>query len=247
MTTAETATERLRVRIRGAVQGVGFRPFVYRLARELDLSGWVINSSSGVVIEVEGPPATLEQFLLRVVRDCPPRAIVQGTESAYFDPVGYQSFEIRESGGGEKTALVLPDIATCPNCLEDLRDPANRRYRYPFTNCTNCGPRFSIIESLPYDRPNTTMAGFPMCAACRREYEDPGDRRFHAQPNACPACGPRLELWDADGGVLASGDEALRAAEKHIAGGGIVAVKGLGGFHLVVDARDEAAASSKKA
>ena len=241
MTTAETATERLRVRIRGAVQGVGFRPFVYRLARELDLSGWVINSSSGVVIEVEGPPATLEQFLLRVVRDCPPRAIVQGTESAYFDPVGFQSFEIRESAGGEKTALVLPDIATCPNCLEDLRDPANRRHRYPFTNCTNCGPRFSIIESLPYDRPNTTMAGFPMCAACRREYEDPGDRRFHAQPNACPACGPRLELWDADGGLLSSGDEALRAAEARVAAGGIVAVKGLGGFHLVVDARDEAA------
>ena len=241
MSTAETASQRLRVRIRGAVQGVGFRPFVYRLARELGLAGWVINSSSGVVIEVEGPSATLEQFLLRVVRDCPPRAMVQGTESAYLDPVGFRSFEIRESVGGEKTALVLPDIATCPSCLEDLRDPANRRYRYPFTNCTNCGPRFSIIESLPYDRPNTTMAGFPMCAACRREYEDPGDRRFHAQPNACPACGPRLELWDVDGRLLCSADEALRAAEKHIAGGGIVAVKGLGGFHLVVDARDEAA------
>ncbi len=240
MTTAETA-QRLRVRIRGAVQGVGFRPFVYRLARELGLAGWVINSSAGVVIEVEGPPATLERFLLRVVRDCPPRAIVQGTESAYFDPVGFRAFEIRESAGGEKTALVLPDIATCPSCLEDLRDPANRRHRYPFTNCTNCGPRFSIVEALPYDRPNTTMAGFPMCEACRREYEDPGDRRFHAQPNACPVCGPRLELWDADGRALAAGDEALRAAEARVAAGGIVAVKGLGGFHLVVDARDDAA------
>jgi hydrogenase maturation protein HypF len=233
--------QRLRVRIRGAVQGVGFRPFVYRLARELELAGWVINSSAGVVIEVEGTPATLEQFLLRVVRDCPPRAIVQGTESAYFDPVGFRSFEIRESAGGEKTALVLPDIATCPNCLQDLRDPSNRRYRYPFTNCTNCGPRFSIVESLPYDRPNTTMAGFPMCEACRGEYEDAGDRRFHAQPNACPVCGPRLALWDAEGRPLSSGDEALRAAEATVAGGGIIAVKGLGGFHLVVDARDEAA------
>jgi hydrogenase maturation protein HypF len=241
VTTAESATGRLRVRIRGAVQGVGFRPFVYRLARELELAGWVINSSAGVVIEVEGTPATLDQFLLRVVRDCPPRAIVQGTESAYFDPVGFRSFEIRESAGGEKTALVLPDIATCPNCLQDLRDPGNRRYRYPFTNCTNCGPRFSIIESLPYDRPNTTMARFPMCEACAREYEDPGDRRFHAQPNACPVCGPRLELWDVDGRPLFSGDEALRAAEATVAGGGIVAVKGLGGFHLIVDARDEAA------
>jgi hydrogenase maturation protein HypF len=241
VTTSDTAPERLRVHIRGAVQGVGFRPFVYRLARELGLPGWVINSSSGVVIEVEGPPGPLEQFLLRVVRDCPPRAIVQGLESAYLEPAGFGVFEIRESAGGEKTALVLPDIATCPSCLQDLADPGNRRYRYPFTNCTNCGPRFSIIESLPYDRPNTTMAGFPMCEACRHEYEDPGDRRFHAQPNACPTCGPRLELWDVDGRPLAVGDEALRVAEARIAAGGIVAVKGLGGFHLVVDARDDEA------
>ena len=241
MTVPNRAPERLRVQIRGAVQGVGFRPFVYRLARELDLAGWVINSSSGVVVEVEGPAEALERFLVRVVRDCPARAIVQGTESAYFDAVGYRGFEIRESVGGEKTALVLPDIATCPNCLEDLRDPGNRRYRYPFTNCTNCGPRFSIVESLPYDRPNTTMARFAMCEACRREYADPGDRRFHAQPNACPACGPRLEWWDADGQALAAGEEALRAAEAAIAGGAIVAVKGLGGFHLVVDARNDEA------
>ncbi len=241
MTIAEAAPQRLRVHIRGAVQGVGFRPFVYRLARELGLPGWVINSSSGVVVEVEGQPGALEQFLLRVVRDCPPRAIVQGLESAYLEPLGFRAFEIRESLGGEKTALVLPDIATCPGCLEELRAPGNRRYRYPFTNCTNCGPRFSIIESLPYDRPNTTMARFPMCEACRHEYEDPGDRRFHAQPNACPACGPHLEWWDVDGGPLAAGDEALRAAEAMIAEGGMVAVKGLGGFHLMVDARDDAA------
>jgi hydrogenase maturation protein HypF len=231
--------QRLRVQIRGAVQGVGFRPFVYRLATELGLRGWVINSSAGVVIEVEGAPGALEPFLLRVCRDFPPRAIIQGLEAAYLDPLGFEGFEIRESSGGEKTALVLPDIATCPDCLGDLLDPANRRHRYPFTNCTNCGPRFSIIEALPYDRPNTTMAGFPMCEACRREYEDPEDRRFHAQPNACPTCGPHVELWDADGVRLATHDEALRSAEAHIARGAIVAVKGLGGFHLVVDARND--------
>jgi hydrogenase maturation protein HypF len=237
----DRVTQRLRVRIRGAVQGVGFRPFVYRLATELGLRGWVINSSAGVVIEVDGEPGPLGQFLLRVGRDCPPRAIVQGLESAFLEPGGFSGFEIRESAGGEKTALVLPDIATCPDCLAELLDPANRRYRYPFANCTNCGPRFSIIEGLPYDRPRTTMAGFPMCDACRREYGDPLDRRFHAQPNACPACGPRLEFWDADGRTLAAADEALRAAEARITDGAIVAVKGLGGFHLVVDARNDAA------
>jgi hydrogenase maturation protein HypF len=241
VTMADQTMPRLRVQIRGAVQGVGFRPFVYRLASELGLRGWVINSSAGVVIEVEGAGDVLERFLLRVGRDCPPRAIVQGLESAYLDPVGFRGFEIRESAGGEKTALVLPDIATCPDCLADLFDPGNRRHRYPFTNCTNCGPRFSIIEALPYDRPNTTMAGFPMCEACRHEYGDPGDRRFHAQPNACPVCGPRLELWDADGRRLAKQDEALRNAEARVTDGAIVAVKGLGGFHLVVDGRNDAA------
>jgi hydrogenase maturation protein HypF len=229
------------VQIRGAVQGVGFRPFVYRLASDLALRGWVINSSSGVVIEVEGASAVLDRFLLRVARDCPPRAIVQGLESAYLDAVGFTGFEIRESADGEKTALVLPDIGTCPDCLSELFDPANRRHRYPFTNCTNCGPRFSIVEALPYDRPKTTMAGFPMCDACRREYEDPLDRRFHAQPNACPVCGPRLELWDAEGQCLSARDDALRAAEARISDGAIVAVKGLGGFHLVVDGRNDAA------
>ncbi len=240
MTAVESSPQRLRVQIRGAVQGVGFRPFVYRLASDLGLHGWVVNSSSGVIIEVEGTSGVLDEFLLRVARECPPRAIVHGLESACLEPVGFSGFEIRESAGGEKTALVLPDIATCADCLAEVFDPANRRYRYPFTNCTNCGPRFSILEALPYDRPNTTMAGFEMCEACRREYGDPRDRRFHAQPNACPACGPRLELWDADGRRLAERDEALRAAEARISGGAIVAVKGLGGFHLVVDGRSDA-------
>lgn len=238
MTIVEPAPQRLRVQVRGAVQGVGFRPFVYRLAGRLGLSGWVVNSSAGVAIEVEGSPATLERFLVALGRECPPRAIVQGIESVYLDAVGFSGFEIRESTGGEKTALVVPDIATCPDCLAELLDESNRRFRYPFTNCTNCGPRFSIVLGLPYDRPNTTMAGFRMCDACRREYEDPRDRRFHAQPNACPACGPRLEMWDGDGAVIAAADEALRTAAARIARGDTVAVKGLGGFHLVADARN---------
>jgi hydrogenase maturation protein HypF len=232
------ARQRLQVRIRGAVQGVGFRPFVYRLATELGLPGWVINSSAGVVIEVDGEEAALDRFLLRVGRECPPRAIIQGIEAAFLEAAGFTTFEIRESVDGEKTALVLPDIATCADCLRDVGDPGGRRFRYPFTNCTNCGPRFTIIEALPYDRPNTTMAAFRMCEACAAEYHDPRDRRFHAQPNACPACGPHLELWDAAGACLASNDAALAEAGARIAAGACVAVKGLGGFHLVVDARN---------
>ncbi len=230
---------RLRTIIRGAVQGVGFRPFVFRLATELGLKGWVINSAQGVFIEVEGPEEALRKFLERVERDKPAIAYIQSIEPSFLDAAGFTKFEIRQSTGGEKTALILPDLATCPDCLRDIRDPQNRRYRYPFTNCTNCGPRFTIIESLPYDRPNTTMKAFAMCSQCEREYHDPADRRFHAQPNACPECGPQLELWDERGKVLASRDEALRAAAETIRRGEIVAAKGLGGFHLLVDARNE--------
>jgi len=230
--------ERLRVEIGGAVQGVGFRPFVYRLARELGLAGWVNNSGMGVTLEVEG--RGLEEFLLRLEEEKPPRASIQSLEPVILDFVGYDGFEIRESEeGGEKRALVLPDIATCGDCLREIFDPQDRRYRYPFTNCTNCGPRYSIIEALPYDRPHTTMKRFPMCAACRAEYGDPQDRRFHAQPNACPVCGPQMELWDGDGGVLHDRDGALLAAAAEIRRGRVVAVKGLGGFHLMVDARSE--------
>jgi hydrogenase maturation protein HypF len=227
--------------IRGAVQGVGFRPFIYRLATELRLLGWVNNSSHGVFIEVEGPRLALDEFLLRVPREKPAIAFVQSMESSFADPVGYTCFDIRESTSGEKTALVMPDVATCPDCLREIRDPKNRRYRYPFTNCTNCGPRFTIIEELPYDRPRTTMKGFTMCPECAREYKDPADRRFHAQPNACPLCGPHLELLTTDGRMLAAYDEALNKAADAIACGQIVAVKGLGGFHLMVDARNNAA------
>jgi hydrogenase maturation protein HypF len=238
---ATAARQRLRVIIRGAVQGVGFRPFVFRLAQQLGLKGWVINSSAGVFIEAEADHATLEEFLNRLERDKPAISYIQSLESSYLDPVGFTTFEIRESEGGEKTALILPDLAICPDCRREIEDPSNRRFRYPFTNCTNCGPRFTIIASLPYDRPRTTMKKFTMCAACAREYHDPADRRFHAQPNACPDCGPQLALWDADGTVLAECDRAMLAAAEAIRDDQIVAVKGLGGFHLLVDARNELA------
>ena len=245
--------QRLRLTVCGAVQGVGFRPFVYRLATGLALGGWVRNSTSGVVIEVEGGAAALEAFRLRLERERPPRAFIQSLEASYLDPAAGDAqadddaaraaaepaaFRILESDTtGERRALVLPDIATCPDCRNDILDPGNRRYLYPFTNCTNCGPRFTIIEGLPYDRALTSMKDFPMCPACRAEYEDPRDRRFHAQPNACPECGPQLALWDADGRVLAERRAALEQAIEAARGGAIVALKGLGGFHLVCDAR----------
>jgi hydrogenase maturation protein HypF len=233
---------RLKLAVRGAVQGVGFRPFVFRLATELGLRGRVNNSPQGVFIEVEGVRERLEQFLLRLETEKPPRSFIQSLDSSWLDAVGHKKFEIRESEtGGGPTALVLPDIATCPDCLREILDPKNRRHRYPFTNCTNCGPRFSIIEALPYDRAHTTMKRFKLCRECRAEYDDPHDRRFHAQPNACPACGPRLELWDAAGAKLSIGDDALYAAAEAIRQGRIAAVKGIGGFHLLVDARNDAA------
>jgi hydrogenase maturation protein HypF len=257
MLTIEARTEavatRLRLVVRGAVQGVGFRPFVFRLANELALSGWVNNSAQGVFIEVEGARLELEQFLLRLESEKPPRSFIQSAEAIWLDTVGYDGFEIRESEvSGEKTALVLPDIATCPDCQREILDPTNRRYRYPFTNCTNCGPRYSIIEALPYDRRHTSMKSFRMCPACQAEYENPNDRRFHAQPNACPVCGPQLELWPGNTGYapgsngdpprrLACGHDALLAAVHVLRCGHIVAVKGIGGFHLLVDARNESA------
>ena len=228
--------------IRGAVQGVGFRPFVYRLATELNLPGWVSNTAQGVIVEAEGAKALLDQFVLRLQNEKPPRAFIQSFEFSFLDNVGYSSFEIKESdGAGSKTVLILPDIATCPECLAEILDPHNRRYLYPFTNCTNCGPRFSILESLPYDRPNTSMKRFKMCPDCQREYEDPNDRRFHAQPTACPVCGPSLELWNEEGETICGHRDALLGAEQAIRAGKIVAIKGLGGFHLMVDARSDEA------
>lgn len=234
---------RLKVVIRGAVQGVGFRPFIYRLATEMGLHGWVSNSTAGVFIEVEGERERLTEFLLRIEREKPAISFIQSLESSYTDEAGYAGFEIRASVAGEKSALVMPDIATCPECLKEIEDPENRRYRYPFTNCTNCGPRYTIIESLPYDRQATTMRAFTMCTACEAEYRDPRDRRFHAQPNACPVCGPQVELWDAipTHRILRVGHPAILEAADGIRAGKIVAVKGIGGFHLLLDARDESA------
>lgn len=229
--------ERLKLSIRGAVQGVGFRPFVYRLAKELNLAGWILNSPQGVSIEAEGRRPGLDTFLRRLRSELPPRAFIQSLESRMLDAVGFGSFEIRESSAeGAKSAVVLPDAAVCPDCAKEILDPENRRYRYPFTNCTNCGPRYSIIESLPYDRPNTSMKRFEMCAECLSEYGNPEDRRFHAQPNACPECGPSLALWNTEGAELAEGFKALKMAADALLDGGIVAVKGLGGFHLMADA-----------
>jgi hydrogenase maturation protein HypF len=251
---SRSALRLLRVEIHGAVQGVGFRPFVYRLATELGLAGWVLNDTAGVFIEVEGPELALAEFLRRLPGERPPRALIQSLDAAWLTPAGYERFEIRHSDGqGNKTVLVLPDIATCADCLAEVLDPNDRRHRYPFTNCTNCGPRFSIIQALPYDRPNTTMRRFVLCPACQAEYDNPLDRRFHAQPNACPVCGPRLALWRAKvsgvtsqvssagrqgsgGKSLAEDDDALRLAVDALRAGQIVAVKGLGGFHLMVDA-----------
>lgn len=231
--------QRLRVSIRGAVQGVGFRPFVYKLATSLGLAGWVSNGPQGVTIETEGTSEGLQSFLIRVEKEKPVHAFIQGLESAYLDPRGYDGFEIRPSTEeGPRTAIAMPDIATCADCLRELFNPADRRFRYPFINCTHCGPRYSIIEALPYDRAATTMKKFRMCRRCREEYENPMDRRFHAQPNACPDCGPRLQCWDGGKRIVADQDSALRLAAQAILAGRIVAVKGIGGFQLLADARD---------
>jgi len=220
---------RRRIRIRGVVQGVGFRPFVHNLARRLGLAGYVLNSSAGVVAEVEGAPDALDNFLARLRGEAPPLAHIEEVLVAEIDPLGELDFAIRESQAQEgEFALVSPDVATCPDCYGDFTNPANRRYGYPFTNCTNCGPRYTIIRDIPYDRPNTTMAGFRMCAACQAEYDDPGDRRFHAQPNACAACGPQLSA-------------PIAEAQRRLAQGAIVALRGLGGFHLACDARNDGA------
>ena len=238
------APARLRIRVRGAVQGVGFRPFVYRLAHSLGVAGWVSNDTRGVIIEAEGAPAVLHAFVAGLEEMAPPRAQVRSVEEESIAVLGTDGFTIVPSDAtGSLEAVMLPDLATCTDCLAEVRAPDNRRAGYPFTNCTNCGPRFTIIEALPYDRPGTTMRGFRMCDACSSEYHDPLDRRFHAQPNACPACGPHLALHDAAGAVLDAGDDCalVRRAADALAAGRVVAVKGLGGFHLMVDATNETA------
>ena len=232
--------------VRGVVQGVGFRPFVYRLAHEYNLKGWVRNTSGSVDIEVEGSKKSLENFLGALRSQAPPMAHIEAVEVAFDSPKGYTQFQIEPSLSREgQYQLVSPDIATCDDCKKEIFSPADRRFRYPFTNCTNCGPRFTIIEDIPYDRPKTTMHKFKMCPQCRREYNDPQDRRFHAQPNACPKCGPSLELVDGDGKAV-DGD-VITAASALLKAGKILAIKGLGGFHLACDATSEVAINTLRA
>jgi hydrogenase maturation protein HypF len=189
-----------KIDIQGIVQGVGFRPYVYRLARQYDIKGWVLNSPSGVVIAAEGNDRSLHAFLQGLQNDPPPLAVIRSCNVQTIEPAGYTDFTIKYSEGREeKSALISPDIAICEDCKRETRDPSDRRFEYPFTNCTNCGPRYTIIKDVPYDRSTTTMAAFPMCPQCQREYEDPLHRRFHAQPNACPVCGPHTWLVDSVG------------------------------------------------
>ena len=237
---------RTAVRVTGVVQGVGFRPFVYGLATSLGLSGLVGNDVDGVFAEIEGEAGAVSKFLLLLEQQAPPLARIERVTTASMRPAGSAGFAIVPSqAGGQRHALVSADSATCDDCRRELADPADRRYRYPFINCTNCGPRFTIVRDVPYDRPLTTMSGFAMCVACAAEYHDPADRRFHAQPVCCPACGPQLRLVQADGTELAG--DPIAAAAGLLLAGRVLAVKGLGGYHLAVDAGNEAAAAALRA
>ena len=228
--------------VEGIVQGVGFRPFVYRLARDHRLAGWVCNDERGVVIAVEGAPEAVAAFERDLQAQPPALAVVTRVSGRDVPPTGEAEFRIVASQRGEERVATVPaDAATCAECRADILDPSNRRYHYPFTNCTHCGPRFTIIKDIPYDRPMTTMASFTMCPECEREYHDPADRRFHAQPNACPACGPSVRLVDAAGRDLCRPDAWLEEAAARLRAGQIVAVKGIGAFHLACDATDEEA------
>jgi hydrogenase maturation protein HypF len=236
----------VHISVRGVVQGVGFRPFVYQLAAQCGLKGWVCNTSGDVKIEIEGESAKIEVFLKDLRAKAPIQSRIEDITATPGTPSGYDNFEIRPSLPQADTyQLVSPDIATCPQCLHEIFDPFDRRYRYPFTNCTNCGPRFTIIDEIPYDRPNTTMRDFTMCPDCQAEYEDPENRRFHAQPNACPDCGPKLTLTDAAGTPVDCDEiDIVRWTARLLKDGKIVAVKGLGGFLLACDAANESAVNT---
>jgi hydrogenase maturation protein HypF len=248
-----TPVARKRIQIQGVVQGVGFRPFVYRIAQRFDIRGYILNSSGGVVIEAEADEGALREFIAALSAELPPLARIDELEVSGMEPAGDHRFTIHESAPiPGRFALVPPDVATCEDCRLDFTTRGNRRYGYPFTNCTNCGPRYTIIRDVPYDRPKTTMVDFPMCPACRTEYEDPSNRRFHAEPNACPVCGPGLALLSneeiaaglpAEFATGAKGDAILRRARELLAEGHILAIKGLGGFHLACDASNDHAVS----
>ncbi len=234
--------QRVQVNVEGTVQGVGFRPFIYRLANELELTGWVRNTRNGVLIEVEGDSLAIETFLQRLRTDAPTAASLESMRTSVIPVLHDTSFSIDPSAeSGERTLVIPPDLATCADCLRELMDRRDRRFRYPFLTCTQCGPRYSLLTAIPYERSNTTMTGFEICYACRTEYETGSDRRFHAEPIACPTCGPRLCLWDEQGREVASGEDVLRQAHVMLDQGLIVAVKGLGGFQLWVDAASEEA------
>jgi hydrogenase maturation protein HypF len=238
--------ERQRIEVRGIVQGVGFRPFVYRLAALHGLSGWVRNDGAGVTIEVQGSPVQLAEFAARLRCDAPPRARIDALAVHRLAPAlaaAAGGFAIFDSGPGPARTAIGPDSAICADCTAEMLDPGGRRWRYAFVNCTHCGPRFTITRALPYDRAMTSMAGFTMCPACLAEYRDPDDRRFHAEPNTCPACGPRLTLLDAQGGIVAAADPIAATLERLLRGE-VVAIKGLGGFHLACDARNPAAVAA---
>src|ERR1039457_853647 len=237
---------RRQIEVSGIVQGVGFRPYIYRLATSRRLSGTIRNTSAGVTIEIQGPAETVQDFVEHLPAEAPPLARITNLAVREVPCVvaqigGDQDFRIIHSHEGEEVrTLISPDVAICPDCLREMFDSDDRRYRYPFINCTNCGPRFTIIRDIPYDRPSTSMATFPMCAACLAEYGNPLDRRFHAQPNACWECGPRVELWDQSGQKIPGGDP-IGEAVSALRSGLVVAVKGLGGFHLAVDAMNRTA------
>ena len=227
------------IHITGIVQGVGFRPFVYNLAARLNLKGWVKNTSAGVEIEVDGEKDILDMFIQKLRDEAPALSSIDEFSASFRPANGFSSFEIRHSESVEGAFQpISPDVSICPDCLRELFDPSDRRYHYPFINCANCGPRFTIIKDIPYDRPKTTMAGFPLCPDCEREYTDPTNRRFHAQPVACPVCGPKvwLEMQNAESGMQIDESDAIEKTRKLLANGNIVAIKGLGGFHLACDA-----------
>lgn len=235
---------RVLVKVRGIVQGVGFRPFIYQLARQNGLNGWVRNQSDGVEIEISGPSGPVGDFVGAISDKAPPLARIVSVETSELPFEALEDFRIVTSRALDtRSTLISPDVCTCEDCLRELLDPANRRYRYPFTNCTNCGPRYTIIKDIPYDRDKTTMAHFKMCPACHGEYEDPMDRRFHAQPNACWECGPQVWLEDAEGRKVADRDAAVLRAIELLHQGAVLAIKGLGGFHLAVCATDQTAVS----
>jgi hydrogenase maturation protein HypF len=238
---------RVHVMVRGVVQGVGFRPFVAGLARRLGLGGMVRNDSGSVVIEVEGPGGALDAFTQALTRDLPPLAVIDSVTTRELAPTGDATFHIETSGSAQgRRTSIPPDVATCDACLREMRDPRDRRFGYPFLNCTHCGPRFTIIKSLPYDRATTTMRRFPMCPACRQEYDDPANRRYHAEPTACPACGPHV-WFEAPGAPRLERSDAIAEARKWLAEGRIVAVKGIGGFHLACLAESDEAVAALRA